>query len=121
MVDAMGDYCGQGRPQRQAYGVDVQEDGGEVSSNCTKPTFESAHAPASGTLGPQPDPVLVVTMNDVPGYRVDLVHGEDFGVIVLARNAFSNLGASMRTVIGGEAVTIRNWSSAVSSRPRSGW
>ena len=42
-------------------------------------------------------------MNDLPGYDVIEVHGEVFGLIVRARNAFSNIGASMRTVVGGEA------------------
>ena len=47
--------------------------------------------------------ILVVTTNDVPGYRVTHVHGEVFGITVRARNAFSNIGASFRTVFGGEA------------------
>ncbi|GAC1437115.1 MAG: hypothetical protein NVSMB51_10080 [Solirubrobacteraceae bacterium] len=31
------------------------------------------------------------------------MHGEVFGLIVRARNAFSNIGASFRTIVGGEA------------------
>lgn len=46
--------------------------------------------------------VLVVTMNDIPGYRIDEVHGDVFGLVVRARNALSNFGASLRTVVGGE-------------------
>jgi len=49
------------------------------------------------------DDVLLSTMNDLPGYEVVTVHGEVFGLIVRARNAFSNIGASFRTVFGGEA------------------
>jgi uncharacterized protein YbjQ (UPF0145 family) len=49
------------------------------------------------------DEILVSTMNDLPGYRVVQVHGEVFGLVVRARNVFSNLGASLRTVFGGEA------------------
>jgi uncharacterized protein YbjQ (UPF0145 family) len=49
------------------------------------------------------DEILISTMNDLPGYDVIEVHGEVFGLIVRARNAFSNIGASMRTVVGGEA------------------
>ena len=41
-------------------------------------------------------------MNDLPGYEVVEVHGEVFGLIVRARNVFSNLGAGLRTVFGGE-------------------
>jgi uncharacterized protein YbjQ (UPF0145 family) len=47
--------------------------------------------------------VIVSTMNDLPGYRVVEVHGEVFGLIVRARNMFSNIGAGFRTIAGGEA------------------
>jgi uncharacterized protein YbjQ (UPF0145 family) len=49
------------------------------------------------------DELLVSTMNDLPGYEVVAVHGEVFGLVVRARNVFSNLGAAFRTVFGGEA------------------
>ena len=49
------------------------------------------------------DEMLVSTMNDLPGYRVVEVHGEVFGLIVRARNVFSNIGAGLRTIAGGEA------------------
>src|SRR5260370_7280284 len=48
------------------------------------------------------DKILVTTMNDVPGYEIVAVYGEVFGLIVRARNLFSNFGASLRTVFGGE-------------------
>jgi uncharacterized protein YbjQ (UPF0145 family) len=48
------------------------------------------------------DDIIVSTMNDLPGYDVIEVHGEVFGLIVRARNAFSNIGASLRTLVGGE-------------------
>ena len=48
------------------------------------------------------DTVLVSTMNDVPGYKVVAVYGEVFGLICRARNAFSNFGAGLRTIFGGE-------------------
>jgi uncharacterized protein YbjQ (UPF0145 family) len=47
-------------------------------------------------------PVLIVTTNEVPGYRITAAHGDVFGLIVRARNYFSNLGASFRTLAGGE-------------------
>jgi len=46
--------------------------------------------------------MLVSTMNDIPGYEVAEVYGEVFGLIVRSRNIFSNIGASLRTVFGGE-------------------
>ncbi len=46
--------------------------------------------------------IIVTTMNDLPGYEIVEVYGEVFGLIVRARNAFSNIGASFRTIAGGE-------------------
>jgi uncharacterized protein YbjQ (UPF0145 family) len=48
------------------------------------------------------DAVLVTTMNDVPGFKIVAVYGEVFGIICRARNAFSNMGAGLRTLFGGE-------------------
>ena len=50
------------------------------------------------------DQVLIVTTttNDIPGYEVVEVYGEVFGLIVRSRNLFSNFGASLRTIFGGE-------------------
>jgi len=48
------------------------------------------------------DTILVSTMNDVPGYKIVAVYGEVFGLICRARNAFSNFGAGLRTIFGGE-------------------
>jgi uncharacterized protein YbjQ (UPF0145 family) len=48
-------------------------------------------------------PILVSTMNDLPGYEVVGVYGEVFGLVVRSRNMFSNIGASFRTIFGGEA------------------
>jgi uncharacterized protein YbjQ (UPF0145 family) len=49
------------------------------------------------------DEIIITTMNDLPGYEVEEVYGEVFGLIVRARNAFSNIGAGLRTIVGGEA------------------
>ena len=49
------------------------------------------------------DDIIITTTNDLPGYEIVQVHGEVFGLIVRARNAFANIGASFRTVFGGEA------------------
>lgn len=46
--------------------------------------------------------IMVVTTNNVPGYEVQEVYGEVFGLIVRSRNLFSNFGASLRTIFGGE-------------------
>jgi uncharacterized protein YbjQ (UPF0145 family) len=46
--------------------------------------------------------VLISTMNDVPGYRVTKVLGECFGLTVRSRNAFSQFGAGLKSLAGGE-------------------
>lgn len=48
------------------------------------------------------DQVMIATTNNLPGYDVVEVYGEVFGLIVRSRNIFSNIGASFRTVFGGE-------------------
>ncbi len=48
------------------------------------------------------DSILISTMNDVPGHDIVEVYGEVFGLVVRARNIFSNLGAMLRTLVGGE-------------------
>lgn len=46
--------------------------------------------------------MMLVTTNDVPGYEIVATYGEVFGLIVRSRNVFSNFGAQLRTVVGGE-------------------
>jgi uncharacterized protein YbjQ (UPF0145 family) len=61
--------------------------------------------PGKARREPEPvdtTPMLIVTTNEIPGYRISAVHGDVFGLVVRARNVFSNFGASLRTVVGGE-------------------
>ena len=62
-------------------------------------TFSPSRAaqPADDT-----QPMLIVTTNEIPGYRISQVHGDVFGLTVRARNYFSNVGAQLRTIVGGE-------------------
>ena len=46
--------------------------------------------------------MLISTMNDLPGFRVVEVKGDVFGLTVRSRNVFSNLGASLKSLVGGE-------------------
>jgi uncharacterized protein YbjQ (UPF0145 family) len=46
--------------------------------------------------------VLIVTTNEIPGYAVEEVLGEVFGLTVRSRNAFSQLGAGLKSILGGE-------------------
>src|SRR6058998_2666336 len=46
--------------------------------------------------------MLITTMNDVPGQVVDQVYGEVFGLTVRSRNLGSQIGAGLKSLIGGE-------------------
>jgi uncharacterized protein YbjQ (UPF0145 family) len=46
--------------------------------------------------------VLITTMNDIPGYTVDEVYGEVFGLTVRSRNMGSQMGAGLKSILGGE-------------------
>jgi uncharacterized protein YbjQ (UPF0145 family) len=48
------------------------------------------------------DGIIVTTVNDLAGYEILAVHGEVFGLVMRARNVFSNFDASLRTLFGGE-------------------
>jgi uncharacterized protein YbjQ (UPF0145 family) len=41
-------------------------------------------------------------MNDVPGYTIEEVFGEVFGLTVRSRNIGSQIGASLKSILGGE-------------------
>jgi uncharacterized protein YbjQ (UPF0145 family) len=55
----------------------------------------------SGGLSPEAD-VIVVTTNDVPGYEVTEVIGEIFGLTVRSRHVGSQIGAGLKSMVGGE-------------------
>jgi uncharacterized protein YbjQ (UPF0145 family) len=46
--------------------------------------------------------VLISTMNDLPGYEIEEVFGEVFGLTVRSRNLGSQIGASLKSLVGGE-------------------
>jgi uncharacterized protein YbjQ (UPF0145 family) len=46
--------------------------------------------------------MIITTMNDLPGYRIDEVLGEVFGLTVRSRNLGSQIGAGFKSLVGGE-------------------
>ena len=46
--------------------------------------------------------MLITTANEIPGHEILEVYGEVFGLTVRSRNAFSQLGAGLKSMIGGE-------------------
>ena len=45
--------------------------------------------------------MLITTGNDLPGYDVDVI-GEVFGLTVRSRHVGSQIGASLKSLVGGE-------------------
>jgi uncharacterized protein YbjQ (UPF0145 family) len=46
--------------------------------------------------------MLITTANDLPGYQVTETLGEVFGLTVRSRNIGSQLGAGLKSIMGGE-------------------
>jgi uncharacterized protein YbjQ (UPF0145 family) len=46
--------------------------------------------------------MIVTTMNDIPGYEVEEVFGEVMGLTVRSRNVGSQIGAGLKSILGGE-------------------
>jgi uncharacterized protein YbjQ (UPF0145 family) len=46
--------------------------------------------------------MIVTTMNDIPGYAIDEVFGEVMGLTVRSRNIGSQIGAQLKSILGGE-------------------
>src|SRR5690242_3458841 len=46
--------------------------------------------------------MIITTMNDIPGYEIEEVFGEVFGLTVRSRNIGSQMGAGLKSMLGGE-------------------
>ena len=46
--------------------------------------------------------MIVTTMNDIPGYEIDEVFGEVMGLTVRSRHLGSQIGAGLKSILGGE-------------------
>ena len=46
--------------------------------------------------------MLISTMNDIPGHSIEEVYGEVFGLTVRSRNVGSQMGAGLKSILGGE-------------------
>src|SRR5205814_150013 len=57
----------------------------------------------TGRRASQAEPQMIITtMNDLPGYEIEEVLGEVFGLTVRSRNVGSQMGASLKSLVGGE-------------------
>ena len=82
-------------PPPQGYG---QPGYGQAPGHYQPAQQSAPHVAPQGS----PYPVLVSTMNDLPGYTADKVFGEVFGLTVRSRDFGSNFTASFRSLGGGE-------------------
>ena len=46
--------------------------------------------------------MLIATTNELPGYEVEEVYGEVMGLTVRSRNLGSQIGAGLKSIMGGE-------------------
>ncbi|HET7758606.1 MAG TPA: YbjQ family protein [Gaiellaceae bacterium] len=46
--------------------------------------------------------MLITTANDLPGYEITETLGEVFGLTVRSRNVGSQIGAGLKSIMGGE-------------------
>lgn len=46
--------------------------------------------------------MIISTMNDLPGWEIEEVFGEVFGLTVRSRNLGSQIGAALKSMVGGE-------------------
>jgi uncharacterized protein YbjQ (UPF0145 family) len=46
--------------------------------------------------------MLIATTNDIAGHEIDEVFGEVFGLTVRSRNIGSQIGAGLKSILGGE-------------------
>ena len=46
--------------------------------------------------------MLITTTNELPGYSIEEVYGEVFGLTVRSRNIGSQIGAGLKSIMGGE-------------------
>lgn len=45
---------------------------------------------------------MIATANEIPGHEIEEVFGEVFGLTVRSRNGFSQFGAGLKSMVGGE-------------------
>ena len=46
--------------------------------------------------------MIIATTNEISGYEIEEVFGEVFGLTVRSRNMFSQFGAGLKSMVGGE-------------------
>jgi hypothetical protein len=58
---------------------------GDLAADMAQDSLTFAASAAEGPAPEDTTPVLIVTTNEIPGYRITAVHGDVFGLVVRAR------------------------------------
>ncbi|OZJ02189.1 hypothetical protein BZG36_05492 [Bifiguratus adelaidae] len=74
-----------------------------MSSNAKK----DDQAPSVGQAFTDTD-IIISTTNDLPGYEVVQVLGVVYGLTVRSRNLVANIGAGLKSMVGGELGVLTN-------------
>ncbi len=61
--------------------------------------------------------MIIATTNELPGYTIDEVMGECFGLTVRSRHLGSQIGASLKSLVGGE---LKGMTQQLAQQPRRG-
>jgi uncharacterized protein YbjQ (UPF0145 family) len=75
---------------------------GRLEDDARGYSADDPHVPTNPSDESEETQMIITTMNDLPGYDIDEVLGEVFGLTVRARNIGSQIGASLKSLVGGE-------------------
>ena len=67
------------------------------------------------------DDMLITTGNDLPDHETERVRGEVFGLTVRSRNLGSQMGAGLKSLVGGELRAMTTMLPRAASRRSKGW
>lgn len=86
---------GRGKRRRHLEAAGFAAAGAMAHWDSIRPQRPAAHQQRA-------DPMIIVTSNDIPGYKIDAVFGEVMGLTVRSRNIGAQFTASFRSIGGGE-------------------
>src|ERR1017187_1434977 len=87
-------------------GLGRHEAGARAGRTCPRIGVGGSHrrsnVPREVAPGQTEDEMLITTANDLPGHDIERVLGEVFGLTVRSRNLGSQIGSSLKSLLGGE-------------------
>src|SRR6187551_3274896 len=86
----------EGRPIVRLQEIDADDALDALVQQIDRLAVNFAHSPEKRRT------MLIATTNEISGYEIDEVFGEVFGLTVRSRNMFSQFGAGLKSMVGGE-------------------